>query len=747
MHPVYLKNVAVLAFLFFVMFSQKSNAQTDKIQKLTQAIQQKPDNAYAWRQRGYEYYRQKKYEQALADYTQAIRLDNTSINTYTDRANVYSRMGRFDSALADCGQALKLDSTRPGAWTTRASVFSQIKNYDAAAADYTKAIGLDNTNYSLWEMRGFFYLFSGLKNNLDLAVADYEQAFKLCKADKFKDNDFVLSEKKGFLYNIGWAYERQDRFGKAVTAFTQLIQLDRNDAFSWWARSGAYHYEGKYEQGISDLKKAISLVTKNDKNIGDYYIDIMWQLFRSGNINEAKEYYQAYSNDHLSIDPASDRYGRRAIGDVLTGNYTGAIQQLKETEKTLGVKDRDSTIMIGSDFADILVLKAYCLVQLGQLGEAKAAYEQAHLLNKSQPDIIAGIQSVNDRLLVIARQDTTSPQIIILEPAQRSVIVESDAGRKQLVRGKAIHRAGIKELLINNAPVAVEASGYFETSLALNDGVNKFVIQAMSNNGKSSVKEINIDRSKSEQQHPENIAVIPQKAVYHAILIAEDNYSNACLNDLLGPVEDMRRLYNILSTTYTFEPRDMDTLVNATRQNILEKLIAVGNQMTDNDNLFIFYAGHGKVALGEDGGKTGSLLPSNADCQDTATQLTANTLKEIIKNMQGAKHILFLADACFAGTLFRLPSDAPKDTKVVYEDKSREFMASSSDRPVPDNSLFIKMFIEQLQNYNEDKYPTSEKIFDSFKHLYREKTQLNPLLQPISDIAGSDGGKFVFIKR
>jgi len=233
--------------------------------------------------------------------------------------------------------------------------------------------------------------------------------------------------------------------------------------------------------------------------------------------------------------------------------------------------------------------------------------------------------------------------------------------------------------------------------------------------------------------------------VYHAILIAENDYEDKTFNSLPGTLRDVRKMYNLLTTKYTFDPANVDTLINSSKAAILRRLNAVAKNLTDNDNLFIFYAGHGWLKKYEDGRQEGFLIPSDAAKGEEVSFIDNQDITVIIKR-SNAKHILFTADACFAGALFRdIPSDAPLTVAQAYKDKSRKLLSSGNEQAVSDESDFVEYLRLALQE-NRSKYITTAELLSGFKKDYTEKTHMQLQYIPIQNV-DDRGGEFVFIRR
>lgn len=67
----------------------------------------KKTQAEAKKAEGNQFYKQKKYEEALALYNQAVELDPTEINYYNNIAAVYFQQEKFQECIDQCDAAIK----------------------------------------------------------------------------------------------------------------------------------------------------------------------------------------------------------------------------------------------------------------------------------------------------------------------------------------------------------------------------------------------------------------------------------------------------------------------------------------------------------------------------------------------------------------------------------------------------------------------------------------------------------------
>ncbi len=236
---------------------------------------------------------------------------------------------------------------------------------------------------------------------------------------------------------------------------------------------------------------------------------------------------------------------------------------------------------------------------------------------------------------------------------------------------------------------------------------------------------------------------------YRALVIGNNAYTD--LSPLKTAVHDATVVADLLRSTYGF---DVTLLTNATREDIMGALDHARAVLTEQDNLLIYYAGHGMLDTSEE---RGYWLPVNAR-QDARVQWISNTtITDALKAM-AAKHILVVADSCYSGTLvrgldvIRPPAGADRDTYVarIAHKRSRTVLTSGGLEPVSDSggakehSVFAGAFLSALRD-NQDVLD-GQQLFN----LIRRPVVLNASQTPeYTDIrhAGHEGGDFIFVRR
>lgn len=256
----------------------------------------------------------------------------------------------------------------------------------------------------------------------------------------------------------------------------------------------------------------------------------------------------------------------------------------------------------------------------------------------------------------------------------------------------------------------------------------------------STQQKVAVKKGTIEKQMGEYLA----KQKYYALLIGVNDYQDPKINALDNPVNDALRLKRVLQKNYTFEEENITLLKNPTRTEIIESFDKLSSQINKEDNLIIFYAGHG---IWDERLKQGFWLPKDSRKESKAAWLSNGTIRDYLGGIK-SKHTLLIADACFSGGIFKT-RDVFMGAKAVlelYKLPSRKAMTSGNMKTVPDKSVFMEYLIKRL-NENQQSVMSAESLFSSFRvAVINNSSGQVPQYGDIRD-AGDEGGDFVFLKR
>lgn len=249
--------------------------------------------------------------------------------------------------------------------------------------------------------------------------------------------------------------------------------------------------------------------------------------------------------------------------------------------------------------------------------------------------------------------------------------------------------------------------------------------------------------SKGTQESVISVNYSPLNSRYFALIIGVDNYLDDKIQDLDQPVKDAAKLKAILQANYTFNQEDITLLSNPTKADIIGTLHELRKKITANDNLLIFYAGHG---YWDEEMQLGYWLPTDANNDNPVNWIPNTDLTNYISAIK-SKHTLLIADACFSGGIFktRTAFNNQMALEKLMELKSRKAMTSGTLTEVPDKSVFIDYLVRRLSE-NNNKYISSEQLFSEMRMAVINNSDNIPQYGTIHN-TGDEGGDFVFILR
>ena len=240
-----------------------------------------------------------------------------------------------------------------------------------------------------------------------------------------------------------------------------------------------------------------------------------------------------------------------------------------------------------------------------------------------------------------------------------------------------------------------------------------------------------------------------ESITYYAVIVAIEDYKDKKIESLENPIKDGESLKNVLVKDYTFEEKNVHLLKNPTRSEIINEFQRLRKALGANDNLLIFYAGHGHW---DDEIQQGYWLPSDATLDNPSNWIPNSVIKDYIKGFK-TKHTLLIADACFSGNFFRSINDQKSSDAAfqeIYKYPSRTAMTSGTKNDkVPDKSVFVEYLIQRLET-NQEKYWQADQLYQSLKSKVRFNTPDNQVpAYGIIQETGDEGGlgDFIFVRK
>lgn len=238
---------------------------------------------------------------------------------------------------------------------------------------------------------------------------------------------------------------------------------------------------------------------------------------------------------------------------------------------------------------------------------------------------------------------------------------------------------------------------------------------------------------------------------YFALIIGIDKYSGTW-TPLRNAVNDARAVAQQLSNQYEFHT--IKTLFNeqATRSNIIKEFEWLMTNVRENDNLLIFYSGHGEY---NEALQRGFWVPVDANTSSISQFISNIDIQTFLGGIK-SKHTFLIADACFSGDIFRgktltIPyENSFKYYNKIYSKPSRTALTSGGIEPVMDggkegHSVFTYYLLRSLTN-NRNQFFDASQLYNDLKIAVINNSNQTPMYSPIIN-TGDEGGQFIFIRK
>jgi hypothetical protein len=241
---------------------------------------------------------------------------------------------------------------------------------------------------------------------------------------------------------------------------------------------------------------------------------------------------------------------------------------------------------------------------------------------------------------------------------------------------------------------------------------------------------------------------------YHALIIGINEYSE--WPPLKFAERDASDVRQILINRYGFAPERVTDLfgAKATRKNILSELRNKLESLGENDNLLIYYAGHGNPDLLTE---NGFWIPVEGALYDEAGWIAFSNINALLTGRKvEAKSIMVLTDSCYGGAILARSGPPPDYMWETDENikqnlirkakkRCRRVIASGAYEHVPDRSLFADLLKQALE---ENPYPMIDLEYLFYTKVYQQLRDVGQ--EPVSGPlrwGSEEDGKFVLLQK
>lgn len=360
----------------------------------------------------------------------------------------------------------------------------------------------------------------------------------------------------------------------------------------------------------------------------------------------------------------------------------------------------------------------------------------------------------------------TPPQISVISPKlslTRAGVLAAPllaAVPTYQVIGRVYPSEGLRTVRVNDRDVlaVIDEDGIFEASIPVLAADTAVEIQVVTQDGMSTVENFVLTMAEQNAGQADKRAVSgmfkrrmrSDLGNFHALVIGNASYSNFAA--LKTPVQDAEAIAAVLRERYGYQ---VQTLVNASRAQIIQALSEYTGKLKNTDNLLIYFAGHGQLDAAGDG----HWIPVEGQRAAPDTWVSNKIVTDFIGAMQ-AKHVMVVADSCYSGAIGGsairpLPANAKEeDLLFISRVKARTVITSGGLEPVldaegGDHSIFAAAFLRALRS--NDTLSEGSRIFSDVRQQvgFRASTlrlQQRPSYSALK-FAGHEGSEFFFLPK
>jgi len=218
--------------------------------------------------RGVAHWRERRYEQALADFETSIALNPDYAPVYNNRGNVHVAMGKTEKAIEDFSRAVSLAPAYGAAFNNRGNAYLALGQLDKARADLRRAIQLLPSSAAPLNGQG------------KVAAAETRPFASL----RYLNRAILLNRNYPAAYrNRASAHIQVRHYDDALSDLERVVATAEGDAELLVLRGRVHSFDGKHQAAVQDFSAALEIEPEN----GEAYAGRGIAQLERGRVNEA----------------------------------------------------------------------------------------------------------------------------------------------------------------------------------------------------------------------------------------------------------------------------------------------------------------------------------------------------------------------------------------------------------------------------------------------------------------------------
>ncbi len=233
------------------------------------------------KEEGNEFYKKKKFEQALAAYDEAFSIDPTCMTFLLNKAAVYFAQKKYDACIEECQKSLEVGKENMAPFEDRAKALTrcakayQKKKDLAKAIEMCKSAQLESYNKDTQRLLKSLELEKKKKDKLDYQDEGKAQEAKQRGNDFFREKKFPEAIKEyeeavkrapndaAIRNNLSAALTKIMDFNGAKVQVEKAIELDPNYTKAWGRKGDIEMAFKEYHKAMESYKKGLEIDPQN----------------------------------------------------------------------------------------------------------------------------------------------------------------------------------------------------------------------------------------------------------------------------------------------------------------------------------------------------------------------------------------------------------------------------------------------------------------------------------------------------
>lgn len=200
-----------------------------------------------------------KYNEAIENYKLIIALKDESSYPLLRMGICYNKISNYKKAIQNLNDCIQVDPQLNKAWYLLAEIYYKNQKYNSAILSIKKALEINSEKEDYWKLYAKINIGLKLYEEADIG---FQKVIELGEAD-----ESIWLAKVDTLIKLG-------EYNYAIDILEKCYELFEDKSIILYRFSGIYFLQNKIEDGIVQLKKAISINKKNKYIFKELFRDI-----------------------------------------------------------------------------------------------------------------------------------------------------------------------------------------------------------------------------------------------------------------------------------------------------------------------------------------------------------------------------------------------------------------------------------------------------------------------------------------